>query len=142
MTGSHFSYPTLPVFFGFFCCYAATQLALQVQQERTHVVCSNREPSARPEGTPAMNLELELGKGPCQHKSVNWKQKVSELQGQFCSISNLQHIGQNHPSNEEDFRKKLVAPEQIKSEFGIAQQFPCRKCPKSALTKISVFSTF
>ena len=30
-------------FFVLFCCYAATQLALQTQQERTQVVYSNRE---------------------------------------------------------------------------------------------------
>ena len=30
------------------CCYAATQLALQVEQKRTHVVCSNREARKRP----------------------------------------------------------------------------------------------
>ena len=32
----------------FFCCYAATQLALQLQQERTQVVCSNRVARKRP----------------------------------------------------------------------------------------------
>ena len=32
----------------FFCCYAATQLALQVRQERTQVVCSNREARKHP----------------------------------------------------------------------------------------------
>ena len=32
----------------FFCWYAATQLALQVQQERTQVVCSNRGARQRP----------------------------------------------------------------------------------------------
>jgi len=36
------------VFLFVFCCYAATQLALQVQQERTQVVCSNREAWKRP----------------------------------------------------------------------------------------------
>jgi len=46
----------------YYCtCHAATQLALQVQQERTQVVCTNRDSkpgSARPEGTPAMDLGL------------------------------------------------------------------------------------
>ena len=32
----------------FFWCYAATQLALQLQQECTQVVCSNREAQKRP----------------------------------------------------------------------------------------------
>jgi len=32
----------------FFVCYAATQLALQVQQEQSLVVCSNREAQKRP----------------------------------------------------------------------------------------------
>jgi len=42
------------------CCYADTQLALQVQQEHTQVVCSDGKPgSARPEGTTAMELGHE-----------------------------------------------------------------------------------
>ena len=32
-----------PVALFFFCCYAATQLALQLRQERLQVVCSNTE---------------------------------------------------------------------------------------------------
>jgi len=49
-------------FFVFFGCYAATQLALQLHQERTQVVCSNREARKRPaslEGTPAMDIEIK-----------------------------------------------------------------------------------
>jgi len=34
-------------FFPFFWCYAATQLAHQLQQERTQVVCSNKEARKR-----------------------------------------------------------------------------------------------
>jgi len=58
---------------GFFLgCFAATQLARQLQQERKQVVCSNikwyavigKPGSARPEGTPAMDLGLE---GKCTH---------------------------------------------------------------------------
>jgi len=33
--------------FKFFCCYAATQLALQVHQERSRVVCGNKEARKR-----------------------------------------------------------------------------------------------
>jgi len=40
------------------------------------------------------------------------------------------------------FIKKNVFRLQEKSEFGIAQRFSFRKYPKSALTYISVFSTF
>jgi len=46
----------VPFFYG---CYAATQLALQVQQKRTHVVCGNKEARKRltdSNGTPAMDL--------------------------------------------------------------------------------------
>jgi len=43
-----------------FCrCYAATQLVLQLHQERTQVVCSNRDARKRPaesNATPAMDL--------------------------------------------------------------------------------------
>jgi len=46
--------------FHFCCCYVSTQLALQLHQERTQVVCSNIEAGgARSEGTPAMGLGLE-----------------------------------------------------------------------------------
>jgi len=43
----------------FFCCYATTQLAAQVQQERTQVVDSNKEARKRlaeSNGTPAMDI--------------------------------------------------------------------------------------
>jgi len=43
----------------FCCCYAVTQLARQVQQERTQVVCSIKEAWKRlteSNGTPAMDL--------------------------------------------------------------------------------------
>jgi len=46
----------------FFGCYATTQLALQLHQERSQVVCSNlvgKPGSARPEGTSAIDLELK-----------------------------------------------------------------------------------
>jgi len=51
-----------------FCCFcfAATQLALQVQQERTQVVCSNRQARKRPaesNGTPAI-----IDDGPWTHE--------------------------------------------------------------------------
>jgi len=47
-------------FFYFFCCYAATQLALSLRQQHLQVVCSNKEVWKRlPEsnGTPAMDLD-------------------------------------------------------------------------------------
>jgi len=46
-------------FFLLGCFYSATQLALRVQQERTQVVCSNKEAQKRlteSNGTPAMDL--------------------------------------------------------------------------------------
>ena len=43
----HFFFYWHECFLFFFCCYAATQLALQVQQERSQVVCSNREARKR-----------------------------------------------------------------------------------------------
>ena len=46
---------TLPSFF--FGCYAATQLALQLQSERTQVLCSNREArKCTAQSTPGMDL--------------------------------------------------------------------------------------
>jgi len=45
--------------FCFCCCYAATHLVLQLHQERTQVVCSNKEARERPaesNATPAMDL--------------------------------------------------------------------------------------
>jgi len=39
--------PSLRRALSFFCCFAATQLARQVQQERTQVVCSNKEARKR-----------------------------------------------------------------------------------------------
>ena len=38
-----------------FGCFAATQLARQAQEERTQVVCSNKE-LTESNGTPAMDL--------------------------------------------------------------------------------------
>jgi len=50
-----------PLFFCCCCCYAATQLAIQAQQGRTQVVCSNREARKRPaesNGIPVMDRDL------------------------------------------------------------------------------------
>ena len=47
----------------FFCCYAATQLALQVQHKRSQVVCRNKEAQKRltdSNGTPAMDIGLGI----------------------------------------------------------------------------------
>jgi len=42
-----------------FCCYAATQLALQVQQEPTQVVCSNKDARKRlAEALPQWTMDL------------------------------------------------------------------------------------
>jgi len=54
----HYSY-TLFFTFWFILCFAATQLARQVQQERTQMVYSNREAQKRlteSNGTPAVDL--------------------------------------------------------------------------------------
>jgi len=51
--------PKVAIVFFLFCCYAATQLALQLRQERSQVVCSNKEARKRltdSNGTPAMDL--------------------------------------------------------------------------------------
>jgi len=48
--------------FWFLVCYAATQLAIQLQQKCIQVVYSNREARKRPavsNGTPAMDLGFE-----------------------------------------------------------------------------------
>ena len=50
----------MPLFLCFFWCYA-TQLALSLQQERTQVVCGNKEAQKRltdSNGTPTMDLRL------------------------------------------------------------------------------------
>ena len=51
--------PKHAFYFCLCCCYATTQLVLQLHQERTQVVCSNREARKRPaesNATPAMDL--------------------------------------------------------------------------------------
>jgi len=54
-------------FLVFFGCYAATQLALQLHQERTQVVCSNREARKRP--------SPRHSSGPC----LFWHQEVGRM---------------------------------------------------------------
>jgi len=50
----------------FFLCLAATQLALQVQQERTQVVCSNKEARKRlAEALPQWTLNLKANAYTC-----------------------------------------------------------------------------
>jgi len=54
-----FSEISISSFFGFLVCYAATQLANQLQQTRIQVVCSNkvaRKSLTESNGTPAMDL--------------------------------------------------------------------------------------
>jgi len=61
-------YPIHDFFFG---CYAATQQARQVHQERTQVVCSNKEAQKRLNGTPEMDSMIFLLSCTHQFSSVD-----------------------------------------------------------------------
>ena len=59
----------------FFYCFAATQLARQLHQERTQVVCSNREARKRPARRQSRNglvtFELKAYAHTCRQKKEN-----------------------------------------------------------------------
>jgi len=54
------------LFWFLFCCGAATQLALQVQQERTQVVCSNKDArKSLAEALPQWTMDLMANAYTC-----------------------------------------------------------------------------